>query len=116
MPNTTTAPAGDATFIVPMIRLRDGSVGCTQMAGSSGSLVSAAVPYAASTCIAFDSGDGAGGGSVESSSGHRPAATAAERDRQEATQISAPAAPASGSCVQKFILNIICIWRAVPVP
>ena len=27
MPNTTMAPAGAATFIVPMIRLRDGSVG-----------------------------------------------------------------------------------------
>ncbi len=69
MPNTTIAPAGDATFIVPMIRLRDGSVGCTQMAGSSGSLVSAAVAYSASTCSAFDSGEGAGGGFVESSSG-----------------------------------------------
>src|SRR5688572_16387684 len=68
MPKTTMAPAGAATFIVPRIRLRDGSVGCIQIAGSSGSFASATVPYSASISNAFDNGDGAGGGFVESSS------------------------------------------------
>src|SRR5688500_12103829 len=63
------APAGAATFIVPRIRLRDGSVGCIQIAGSSGSFASATVPYSASISNALDNGDGAGGGFVESSSG-----------------------------------------------
>src|SRR5688572_2701651 len=68
MPNATMAPAGAATFIVAIIRLRDGSVGCTQIAGSSGSFDRGAVPYSASICRALDDRAGAGGGSVESSS------------------------------------------------
>ena len=71
MPNTTMAPAGDATFIVPRIRLRAASFGCTQTAGSSGSLESCAVPYSASISSACDTGEGEGGGFVESSSGGR---------------------------------------------
>src|SRR5262245_5920029 len=92
MPKTTTAPAGDATFIVPMIRLRDESVGCTQMAGSSGSFANAAVLYAASISIAFDSGDGAGGGLVESSSGAArvpPHPSAADTTKAAATMTTA---------------------------
>ena len=84
---TTIAPAGAATFIVPMIRLRDGSSGCTQIAGSSGSLESGAVPYSASISTAFDSGEGAGGGLVESSS-----ATGRSR-RHPAGRSTAPCRP-----------------------
>ena len=69
IPKTTMAPAGAATFIVPMMRLRAGCNGCTQIAGSSGSFGSRAVAYSASISMAFESGDGGGTGRVESSSG-----------------------------------------------
>src|SRR5262249_49401502 len=37
-PNTTSAPSGAAVLFVPRIRLREVSVGCTQIAGSSASV------------------------------------------------------------------------------
>jgi hypothetical protein len=58
--------------MVPMIRLWEGSVGWTQIAGSSGSFGSAAVAYAGSISNAVDSIDGAGDGFVESWSGAAP--------------------------------------------
>src|SRR5687767_10883452 len=92
MPKTTMAPAGAATFIVPRIRLRDGSVGCTQIAGSSGSFASGTVPYSASISNALDNGDGAGGGLVESSSGSTEVCRQPAAHTKIAAAVAAPAA------------------------
>src|SRR5687767_10782295 len=101
MPNAMMAPAGAATFIVPRIRLRPGSVGWTQIAGSSGSFESGAVPYSASISSACESRDGAGRGLVESSSGGAGVRRQLDADTSRTNDSSATRATAPGHALPK---------------